>query len=81
MENIDNLNEAHDVAVRHGLYQPLTQEQIRASYSGPEPARRPVPPPMIKSGNSDRARPGEDPYTMPLGQLRKRALAAQTGGS
>ena len=81
MENIDNLNNAHAVACRHGLYQPLTQEQIRASYAGSEPAHRPTPSPMIKSGNPDMARPGEDPYTMPLDQLRKRALAAQTGGS
>ena len=31
MENIDNLSNAHAVAVRHGLYEPLSQEQIRAS--------------------------------------------------
>jgi hypothetical protein len=80
MENIDNLSNAHAVAVRHGLYQPLSQEQIRASYAGPEPVHRPTPPPMIKSGNPDMARPTEDLYTMPLDQLRKQILAGQTGG-
>jgi hypothetical protein len=75
MENIDNLSNAHAVAVRHGLYQPLSQDQIRASYAGPEPAHRPTPPPMIRSSNPDMARPTEDPHTMPLDQLRRLALA------
>jgi hypothetical protein len=71
MENIENLSNAHAVAVRHGLYRPLSQDQIRASYAGPEPAHQPTPPPMIRSGNPDMERPrAEDPQTMPLDQLR-----------
>jgi hypothetical protein len=81
MENIDNLSNAHAVATRHGLYQPLTQEQIRASYAGPEPSHRPTPPPMLRSGNPDVARPtAEDPQTMPLDQLRRLALAEGRAG-
>jgi hypothetical protein len=80
MENIENLSNAHAVAVRQGLYQPLSQEQIRASYAGPEPTHRPAPPPMIRGGNPDLARPTEDIYNMPLDQLRKQILAGQTGG-
>ena len=77
MENIDNLSNAHAVAVRHKLYEPLSQEQIRASYAGPEPSHRPTPPPMIRGGNPDMSQPTEDLHTMPLDQLRKRILNAQ----
>jgi hypothetical protein len=35
---------------------------------------------MIKSGNPDMARPTMNEWEMPLDQLRKQALAAQTGG-
>ena len=74
MENIDNLSNAHAVAVRHGLYEPLSQEQIRASVAGPEPSYRPTPPPMLRGGNPDMSQPTEDLHTMPLDQLRKRIL-------
>ena len=77
MENIDNLSNAHAVAVRHGLYEPLSQKQIRASVAGPEPSYRPTPPPMVRSGNPDMSQPTEDLHTMPLDQLRKRILNAQ----
>ena len=80
MENIDNLSNAHAVAVRHGLYQPLSQEQIRASVAGPEPSHRPVPPPMIKSNAPDNTPVETDLYKIPLDQLRKQILAGQTGG-
>ena len=63
MENIDNLSNAHAVAVRHGLYQPLSQEQIRASVAGPEPLHRPAPPPMIRGGNPDMSPPVDDLHT------------------
>ena len=77
MENIDNLSNAHAVAVRHGLYQPLSQEQIRASYAGPEPTHRPTPPPMIKSNNPDTNTPPINLWTEPLDEQRKRILNAQ----
>jgi hypothetical protein len=80
MENIDNLSNAHAVAVRHGLYQPLTQEQIRASVAGPEPLHRPSPPPIPRGGNPENNRPTMNEWEMPLDQLRKQALSAQTGG-
>jgi hypothetical protein len=78
MENIDNLSNAHAVAVRHGLYEPLSQEQIRASYAGPEPAHRPpTPPPMLKSNNPDTNAPPINLLTEPLDEQRKRILNAQ----
>ena len=80
MENIDNLSNAHAVAVRHGLYLPLSQEQIRASVAGPEPVHRPAPPPMLRSGSPDSQNREENLYEIPLDVLRKKALAAQTGG-
>jgi hypothetical protein len=80
MENIENLSNAHAVAVRHGLYQPLSQEQIRASVAGPEPVHRPAPPPIPPRGSPEMSRPTEDIYNMPLDQLRKQILAGQTGG-
>jgi hypothetical protein len=80
MENIDNLSNAHAVAVRQGLYTPLTQDQIRASVAGPEPVHRPVPPPIPPRGSPEMSRPTEDIYNMPLDQLRKQILAGQTGG-
>jgi hypothetical protein len=80
MENIDNLSNAHAVAVRHRLYEPLTQEQIRASVAGSEPAHRPTPPPMPRGGNPESSTPAQSVYEMPMDQLRKLALGAQTGG-
>jgi hypothetical protein len=80
MENIDNLSNAHAVAVRHGLYQPLSQDQIRASVAGPEPSHRPTPPPMPRGGNPESGTPVQSEYEMPLDQLRKLALGAQRGG-
>ena len=80
MENIDNLSNAHAVAVRHGLYQPLSQEQIRASVAGPEPVRRPTPPPIPRSNAADNTPVETDLYKIPLDQLRKQILAGQTGG-
>jgi hypothetical protein len=77
MENIDNLSNAHAVAVRHGLYQPLSQEQIRASVAGPEPVRRPAPPPIPRSNAADSQATELNLWTEPLDQQRKRILAAQ----
>jgi hypothetical protein len=77
MENIDNLSNAHAVAVRHRLYEPLSQDQIRASVAGPEPVRRPVPPPIPRSSAADSQVTELNLWTEPFDQQRKRILAAQ----
>jgi hypothetical protein len=76
----DSMAAAHALAVQHRVYQPLSQQEIAVANGYAPEAHRPAPPPMIRGGNPDMARPTEDLYTMPLDQLRKQILAGQTGG-
>ncbi len=77
----DTMAAAHALAVQNRVYQPLTREEIAAANGYAPPAHRPAPPPMIQGGNNpELARPSLNEWEMPLDQLRKQALAAQTGG-
>src|SRR5712692_2793325 len=78
----DTLAAAHAYAVRNGLYQPLTVEQQRAALGIEQPQTRHAPPPMLRSGAPDaHGDPNaNDPYKMPLEQLRKMAIREQLGG-
>jgi hypothetical protein len=51
----DSMAAAHSYAVRYGLYQPLTQDQIRMGLEGPRQAtiRRSTPPPTLPSGQPE----------------------------
>jgi hypothetical protein len=75
----DTMAAAHALAVQNRVYQPLSQQEIAAANGYAPEAHRPAPPPMIRGGNPDMARPTEDIYNMPLDQLRKQILAGQTG--
>ena len=74
-ENADTLTNAHAIAVKQGMYRPLSTEEIRATNQGYQQPPRPTPPPMIRSGSPDAARPTENLWEIPLDQLRKQALA------
>ena len=71
---------AHALAVQNRVYQPLSQQEIAVANGYAPEAHRPAPPPMIKSGNPDSQNREENLYEIPLDVLRKKALAAQTGG-
>ena len=71
---------AHALAVQHRVYQPLSQQEIAVAngyaprFTGPYPRRcREV---VIRESGT----PVQSEYEMPLDQLRKLALGAQTGG-
>jgi len=76
----DTMAAAHALAMQHRVYQPLSQEEIAAASGYAPQAHRPAPPPIPRGGNPENTQSQADPYTMPLDQLRKQALAAQTGG-
>jgi hypothetical protein len=76
----DSMAAAHALAVQGRAYQPLSQQEIAVANGYAPEARRPTPPPMIRSGNPDTQTREENLYELPLDVLRKKALAAQTGG-
>jgi hypothetical protein len=76
----DSMAAAHALAVQNRVYQALSQQEIAVANGYAPEVRRPAPPPMIKSGSPDNARPAMNEWEIPLDQLRKQALAAQTGG-
>ena len=88
--NVTNLGAAHLYAVKTGLYQPLTQDDINFQYQvmangGRAPAqsysRGPAPPAPPSYGAVDNRGPVLTEWEMPLDQLRKQILAAQESGS
>ncbi len=77
----DTMAAAHALAVQNRVYQPLTREEIAAANGYAPPAQRHAPPPMVQSGNPETSgTPQLSEWQVPLDQLRKAALAAQTGG-
>jgi translation elongation factor EF-Ts len=60
--------------------QPLTQEEIAAANGYAPQVHRPTPPPIPRSNAPDNTQGQSDIWQMPLDQLRKQALSAQTGG-
>jgi hypothetical protein len=78
--NPDTMAAAHALAMQHRVYQPLSQEEIAAASGYAPPAHRPTPPPIPRGGNPETSTTQADPWNMPLDQLRKQALGAQTGG-
>jgi hypothetical protein len=67
----DNMQAAHLLAVQNHVYQPLTQEQIQAATGVAPQQSRATPPPMIRGNSADVGNPPQDPYNMPMDQLRK----------
>jgi len=78
--NSENISLAHTFAVKNGLYQPLSLEEQQISLGLPVQSQRPTPPPMIRGGNPERGWQGEnDPYKVPLDELRRQAIRQQLG--
>jgi hypothetical protein len=76
----DSMAAAHALAVQNRVYQPLSQEQIAVANGYAPEVHRPSPPPIPRGGNPENNQPTMNEWEMPLDQLRKRALGAQTGG-
>ena len=76
----DTMAAAHAFAVQNRVYQPLSQQEIAVANGYAPEANRPTPPPMIRGGNPETGTPVQSEWEMPLDQLRKQALGAQTGG-
>jgi hypothetical protein len=81
--NPETMGAAHAYAVQYKLYTPLTQEQINATWAdemSPKPNRQ-TPPPMIRGNNPETAySSNNDPYSMPLADLRKAAIRQELEG-
>ena len=81
--NFNSMEAAHLMAVQRGLYQPLSQDLIAAA-NGATPVQqtRPTPPPMVPhGGNPEIHTQAPDAWSMPLAELRAKAIKDQlTGG-
>ena len=78
----ENLQAAHLLAVRNGVYQPLTPDQIRQANGEQIQTSRAVPPPMLGGNNPELSASGSnDPYTMPMHELKKLAIRQQLESS
>jgi hypothetical protein len=83
MRNLDQLEAAHQMAIKNNLYSPEDQRIVSAQRDGQpvtqqtRPAVPPPPPPVGSLVNTDPkyAVNGVDPYSIPLDELRKAALA------
>jgi hypothetical protein len=76
----DTMAAAHAMCVQNRVYQPLSQQEIAVANGYAPEAHRPAPPPIPRGGNPENNQPTMNEWEMPLDQLRKRALGAQTGG-
>jgi hypothetical protein len=76
----DTMAAAHALAVQHRVYQPLSQQEIALANGYAPEVHRPTPPPIPRGGNPENNQSTMNEWEMPLDQLRKRALGAQTGG-
>lgn len=80
--NINSMEAAHALALQRGMYQPLSQELIAAANgTGPVQQMRPTPPPMVRhGGNPEIHSQPQDDWSIPLAELRARAIKAQLSG-
>ena len=73
--NLESLQAAHALAIRNGLYQPLTAEQIQiANGAAPQQQTRQTPPPMLRTNNPELTNAAPNPWDMPMQELRKAAI-------
>jgi hypothetical protein len=79
--NTPNMQAAHALAVRNGLYQPLSAEQQNVGWEQNlrESNRRPTPPPMLPGKSPDAEQQNSNPYAMPLQDLRQQAIRQALG--
>jgi hypothetical protein len=73
--NLQSLQAAHALAVRNGLYQPLSSEQIQiANGVAPQQQTRQAAPPMLRTNNPELTNAPPNPWDMPMQELRKAAI-------
>jgi hypothetical protein len=78
----ENLQAAHLMAVRNGVYAPLTPQQIRVANGEQIQISRPSAPPMLSTNNPEIAMVGNnDPWSQPMADLRKAAIRQQLDDS
>jgi hypothetical protein len=79
--NAESLKAAHLLAARNHIYEPLSAEMIQAA-SGTMPQNtRPAPPPMLSGNNPELSAHGSnDPYQIPLAELRRQAMQQELEG-
>lgn len=86
----ENLHLAHLEAIyRHQRdpkegYEPLSAETVNAAWANnmqQSSHRQQAAPPMLRGNNPEAGSPNQDPYAMPLDQLRKQAIQQQLGGN
>jgi hypothetical protein len=79
-----NMEAAHHLAVKHGVYQPLPPEAVNATWEqNLRASNRPVAPPMISSKSPDGNQTGYNPWDtkqVPLADLRAAAIRQQLEG-
>jgi hypothetical protein len=77
--NLQSLQAAHALAVRNGLYQPLSSEQIQiANGVAPQQQHRQAAPPMLRTSNPElSSQQANDPWNMSMQDLRKAAIAQE----
>ena len=63
---------AHAIAVQRGMYQPISKEALQQAQYGAQPHRATAPP-MLR-GNNPEMLSSQNPYDMPLSELRKQAI-------
>jgi hypothetical protein len=81
MGNVDQMEAAHQLAVKNGLYQPLSQQAQLAAQGVTLAHNRPVAPPPPPPGNTVNFQTGNtDPWSMPTDELRKQILSGQQSG-
>jgi hypothetical protein len=73
---------AHAYAVKNGLYQPLSGEEIQDSMGFAARAGRPAPPPMVPSSAPDSTSAAFNPWAkdVKLEDLRAMAIRQQLEG-
>lgn len=73
--NADSLQAAHLLATKNHIYEPLSAEAIQASIGTLPQDKRPTPPPMLTGNNPELSSlSSNDPYQMPLAELRRQAM-------
>lgn len=75
----ENMQAAHAVAVRQGLYQPISVAEQKANWEQGlrESNKRPTPPPMLPSGSPDASTAGRSLWEIPMPELRALAIQEQ----
>jgi len=76
----DALEAAHALAVRYGVYQPLSAEAQAAANGYAPQSSRPTPPPLLTGSNPEISHAAISPYDMSLQDLRKAAMRQQLEG-